>query len=80
MAVPASFQQMCYDLRLLGEAFGYKHDDLNPNTPHHALSDAIAQYEMTQKLRSLVLWDYGDKLGLSKFSKDRFDIPKTLEK
>jgi hypothetical protein len=61
LSVPETFNYYSYDFRSLGDIFGYSHDELNPNTPHCAMSDAIAQYEMAQKLRKMIARDYGKK-------------------
>jgi len=47
----------CYfslDIRQMSDIFGQDHDDFNPNTPHHPLYDAVAQYKTARKLAVFV--------------------------
>ena len=61
LAMPETFNYYDYDIRAIGDLFGYQHSELNCNGPHHALSDAVEQYTMAQKLRKMIAKDYGDK-------------------
>lgn len=61
LSMPEHYYYFNYDLRALGDIFGYSHDDLNCDGPHHALSDAIEQYQMTQKLRGRISEDFGTR-------------------
>lgn len=56
--MPETFYYFAYDLRAIGDVFGYDHDSLTPNTPHHSLSDAVAQYKTTQDLRKKIAQDH----------------------
>lgn len=61
LSMPENFYYYSYDLRAIGDVFGYDHDAINPPGPHHALSDALAQYQTTQKLRNMVSEDLGTR-------------------
>lgn len=43
-----------YDLRQIIDFFGLDHDKLQPVTPHHPLLDAIEQYKLYRKLKSII--------------------------
>lgn len=61
--MPENWNFYDYDLRAMTDIYGYEHDDFNPApaNPHHALSDANAQYLTTRALwerlrRDGVIW------------------------
>lgn len=64
MDAPEIINHMNYDIRSIGDAFGYSHDEFNDTTPHHALSDAMVQYGMMRRMRNRIVKEHGTRLGL----------------
>lgn len=71
LEAPEKFNHMNYDIRSLGDAFGYEHDEFNDTTPHHALSDAVVQYGMMRRLRNKIVKKHGLSLFPEKMHNDK---------
>jgi hypothetical protein len=61
--MPENWRYYSLDVRQLSDVLGQDHDDFNPNTPHHPLYDAVAQYKTAKKLTKLVASTEASKLG-----------------
>lgn len=52
--MPDNWRYYSIDVRQLTDILGQDHDDFNPNTPHHPLYDAVAQFKTARKMADLV--------------------------
>jgi hypothetical protein len=61
--MPDNWRYYSIDVRQLTDILGQDHDDFNPNTPHHPLYDAVAQFKTARKMADLVSSVSSAKLG-----------------
>lgn len=61
--MPDNWIYYSYDIRQMTDIFGLDHDDWNPNTPHHPLYDAIAQYKMAKRIQDHIAKIDATELG-----------------